>query len=135
MRSFLFRLVKWGTSLAALAGLLALAYLANQWSRQRMAEEAGDSAAAPKRAANKVIKLGAELAESLGLKDEPAQATKWERRVPAYGRVVPNPRGQSEVRAAFAGTRRKEEGGWPTLGERMRAGQVLGWLDVRVGPQ
>ena len=58
-----------------------------------------DSAEPPKRAANKVIKLGAEFARSHGLQDEPAQAVVWAKRVPAYGRVVPNPRAQAEAHA------------------------------------
>src|SRR5207253_79927 len=83
-----------------------------------------------------VVKLGAELAESLGLKDDRARATTWHETVPVYGRVVPNPRVTTEVRAAFAGTlRAAAESDWPAPAERVRAGQVLGWLDIRVGPQ
>src|SRR5205085_1572927 len=60
----------------------------------------------------------------------------WEKRAAAYGRVVPNPRAAAEVRAAFAGVLRADpDHGWPTLGARVKAGQVLGRLDVRVGPQ
>jgi hypothetical protein len=51
-----------------------------------------------------------------------------------YGRVVPNPRATAEVRAAFAGTLRARPGAWPALGAWATAGQVLGWVDIRVGP-
>jgi hypothetical protein len=70
------------------------------------------------------------------LKDEPARAVRWEKRLPAYGRLVPNPRAAAEVRVAFAGTLRADPGGgWPAPGARVNAGDRLGWLDVRVGPQ
>src|SRR5438270_13425920 len=83
-----------------------------------------------------VVKLGAKLAESHGIKDEPALAVTWAKRVPAYGRVVPNPRATSDVRAAFAGTvRAGPDGVGLTPGAWVKAGETLGWLDVRVGPQ
>jgi cobalt-zinc-cadmium efflux system membrane fusion protein len=89
-----------------------------------------------KKAANKVIKLGAQFAASHGIADEPAKAASWARRASAYGRVVPNPRAVVEVRAPFAGTLRPDpQGDWPTLGSRVKAGQVLGRLEVRFGPQ
>jgi hypothetical protein len=138
MRLHLFSLLlKWTLSLAALAGLLAGAYLVQERARrQREAQAAADTAAPPKRAANKVIKLGAQFAESHGLKDEPAQSVRWEKRAAAYGRVVPNPRATAEVRVAFAGTLRAvPDGAWPALGMRVKAGQVMAHLDVRVGPQ
>jgi multidrug efflux pump subunit AcrA (membrane-fusion protein) len=127
--------LKWPLALAALAGLLAVAYRIHQGAEERRAAEAAEAAEPPRRAANKVIKLGARLAESLGLKDEPARPASWAPRLPAYGRVVPNPRVTSEVRVTFAGILRPPPGGWPTLGSRVTAGQELGILDVRVGPQ
>jgi hypothetical protein len=137
MRSFLFRLVKWTTALAAVAGLLAVAYLIQEKVRARLAAEAAiDTAEPPKRAANKVIKLGAEFALSHGIEDQPARAISWEKRAVAYGRVVPNPRAIAEVRAAFGGIlRAAPDRDWPALGERTQSGQVLGKLDIRFGPQ
>src|SRR5262245_10116302 len=128
-------LLKWPAALAVLAALLGLAFLANRWARQRHAAEAG-SGEPQQRAKNKVIKLGAEMADSLGLKDEPAVAARWVPRAVAYGRVVPNPRATTEVRVAFGGVLRAAEGkDWPTLGDRVTAGQPLARLEVRVGPQ
>jgi hypothetical protein len=125
----------WPLVLIALAGFWALAYQIHNHIRHQRTAEAGDSAP-PKRAANAIIKLGAALAESHGLTDEAARAVQWTKRVAAYGRVVPNPRGLSEVRVAFAGTLRStSDTPWPLLGARVKAGQVLGWLDIRVGPQ
>jgi multidrug efflux pump subunit AcrA (membrane-fusion protein) len=128
-------LLKWPLALLALAGLVAAAYTVNDW-RRRAAEAEGEEAAAPKRAANGVIKLGAELAESHGITDEPARPLLWYPRVPAYGRVVPNPRASAEVRAPFAGTLRADRHNpWPAPGRAVKAGQVLGRVDIRVGPQ
>jgi hypothetical protein len=125
----------WPVGLALVAGLLAGVYAIRESVVARRAAEAKDDAPAPKRAANAVIKLGAEFAESQGIKDEPAGAVIWERRAPAFGRIVPNPRCTAEIRAAFAGTLRAAPTGWPALGGRVRAGEVLGWVDVRFGPQ
>lgn len=57
-------------------------------------------------------------------------------RVAVYGRVVPNPKSVVDVRTPFAGTvQSSEETGWPQLGQIARAGESLGILDIRVGPQ
>jgi len=127
----------WIVGLGLLAGLLGGAYYIHDWMvTRRAAEAASDTVQVPKRAANNVVKLGATLAESHGIKDEPALAVEWHERVTAYGRVVPNPRATAEVRAAFGGTlRATSDNPWPAPGDRLRVGQSLGWLDVRVGPQ
>src|SRR3954451_5928905 len=91
-------LARWAVSLALLAGLLTAAYVVRENVRTRQAAEAG-TAEPPRRAANKVVKLGAQLAASHGIEDEPATTATWEPRVTAYGRVVPNPRATAEVRA------------------------------------
>jgi hypothetical protein len=135
MRSLFYFLAKWTLGLALLAGLLGIVYFVQKRSLARRAAEAA-APEPPKRAANKVIKLGAEFARSHGIEDEPAVAVRWKQRVAAYGRVVPNPRGGAELRAAFAGTLRAgADGKWPALGSRVTAGQVVGFLDIRVGPQ
>jgi hypothetical protein len=128
-------LLTWLAALAALAGVLYLGHLGNRWARQKRAAESAESAEQGKRAANKVIKLGAEMAESFGIKDEPALAARWEPRAAAYGRVVPNPRATAEVRAAFGGVLRAGAKGWPKLGDQVKSNQELARLDVRVGPQ
>jgi hypothetical protein len=129
--------LKWPVALLGLAGLFALAYMVNDaMRRERLAEADGDKVDVPKRAANGVIKLGAELAESHSIKDEPARSTVWLPRVAVYGRVVPNPQATVEVRSPFAGTLREDpDASWPALGRRVKAGQVLGRVDIRVGPQ
>ena len=127
------RVLKWPLGLASLGGLLAGAYLVHEASAAR--REAQKEEPPPKRASAGVIKLGAEFAESHGLADEPARAAEWAKRVPAYGRVVPNPRAASEVRSAFAGTLRPApDRPWPGLGTGVKAGEVIGRVDIRVGP-
>src|SRR5262245_46669272 len=112
--------LKWLLGLAVVGGLLAGAYLAHEAGVARRAAEKDEPP--PRRAAAGVIKLGAEFAESHGLADEPARATVWAKQVPAYGRVVTNPKATSEVRAAFAGTlRAAPDRPWPGLGTRVTA--------------
>jgi biotin carboxyl carrier protein len=129
--------VKWTAALVSLAGLVTLTwFLRAQLLGDREAEGQGDAVPNPRRVQNNVVKLGAQLAESYGLKDAPAEPATWHERVTVYGRVVPNTRAASEVRAPFAGTLRPGPGGrWPALGSRVQAGQLLAWLDIRVGPE
>jgi hypothetical protein len=122
--------VKWAAALTFLAGLLVLAFVIRSQFSDRGAVES------PRRVQNNVIKLGAQLADSYGVKDAPAESAQWHKRITVYGRVVPNARATKEVRAPFAGTLRPgPNGSWPALGNRVTAGQVLAWLDVRVGPE
>src|SRR5260221_6979026 len=109
MARFVFALLKWVGALAVLGGVLYAGYQINSWVGERRDEAAkGDKVEAPKRAADGVVKLGAELAESHGIKDEPARAAAWYERVTAYGRVVPNSQATVEVRSPFAGTLRAD---------------------------
>jgi hypothetical protein len=130
-------LLRWTVAVAFVGGLLALAYAFHGIMRDRRGQEAGGAnAQESKLTGSNVVKLGAELAESYGLKEEAAQEVEWHPRIPAYGRVVPNPRTIAEVRAPFAGTlRAAPNSAWPVLGGRVEACDVLGWLDIRVGPQ
>jgi multidrug efflux pump subunit AcrA (membrane-fusion protein) len=172
MRRLLFSLLRCVVALAVAGGLLVLAFTFHGiLSDRRGAETTRELAQESRVAANGLVKLGAELAESLGLHEETARVTEWRPRVVVYGRVVPNPRAIVEVRAPFAGTLRAapvpesdrvSAGGmlsrpepigenhadraakawhpphetyWPALGSRVEAGDVLAWLDIRVGPQ
>ena len=135
MRRFLVNVFTWLAALGGVAVLLGLAYAWHERNGEQRAEEA-NPAEAPKRAANKIIKLGAELADSHGLADEPAVSVEWSKRLPAYGRVAANPRFNAEIRVPFAGTLRAHSGReWPALGSKIKAGETIGWLDVRFGPQ
>jgi biotin carboxyl carrier protein len=130
-------LLKWPAVLGALAGLLVLGYWVHgQMRAGRQAAGEADSVQVPRRAANAVVKLGARLAEAHGLKDESAVTVPWQPRQVVYGRVVPNPRAATEVRAPFAGMLRELPGvAWPALGDRVKPGQPLGRLALRVAPQ
>jgi hypothetical protein len=130
--SGLFSLLKWPLTLAVLGCLLGLAYLAHEQAGQQPAEERRPDQGGD---AEGVVKLTAEQVRTLDLRDAPARAISWQPRIVVYGRVVPNPRATAEVRAALAGTLRPgPDGAWPALGATLKAGQGLGWLDVRIGP-
>src|SRR5262249_34882089 len=104
--------------------------------RERTAEASGDKVDAPKRVENGVIKLGARLAESHGIKDEPARPVPWYPPVQVYGRAVPNPRATVRARSPFpARLGGDAAGSWPVPGRVVQPGQVLGRVDIRVGPQ
>src|SRR5262245_32101489 len=127
--------VKWLLARTLLAGLFGLAFFIHQSGKQRSTgAEAGKAAEVDAKVG--VIKLSAELARSYGIKVEPAQTVSWMEVVGVYGRVIPNPKASAEVRAPFAGTLQTAPGfPWPAPGQQVRAGQVLGRLDIRVGPQ
>src|SRR5262249_51869487 len=130
-------LVKWAGTLGLLVGVLVLALLLNlRMQRQRADEAKANSVDVPKRAANMVVKLGVKLAESHGIKDEPAKSISWVPRLVVYGRVVPNPQATVEIRSPFAGTlRATSDSPWPVPGRGVQTGQVFGLVDIRVGPQ
>lgn len=131
------KVITWLIVLAALGGAFMGAYLVNDRVRLRKAAEAEQNKLdVPKRANNGIVKLGAKLAESHGIKDGPAQAISWQPRLTVYGRVVPNPQATIEVRAPFAGTlRTNDHMPWPWPGQWVKAGQMLGRMDIRIGPQ
>jgi biotin carboxyl carrier protein len=130
------RLLLWTAALLAVGGLLTGAYFVHQeMSAERAAESPGDRVESPRRAENRVVKLGESLARSLGIEEEPARAATWYETTTVYGRVVPNPRATFEVRSPFPGTLRAAEAPWPAPGRVVTKGQVIGRVDVRVGPQ
>jgi biotin carboxyl carrier protein len=92
----------------------------------------GDTPAQPK---DGILSLEEDEAERYGLEAEAAKAVQWYEQITVYGRVIPNPRATAEVRSPFAGTLRAAGVSWPAPGQRVKAGQTLGWVDVRVGPE
>jgi multidrug efflux pump subunit AcrA (membrane-fusion protein) len=134
MKRVLIRMIKWTAALVLLGALLAVAFFLRQ--QFRGAEGTGESPQAPRRVQNNVVKLGAQLAESYGIKAAPAESAQWHQRITVYGQVVPNPRATTEIRAPFASTLRADpKVAWPGPGSKVKAGQVLAWLDIRVGPE
>jgi RND family efflux transporter MFP subunit len=122
----------WVAVLLGLAIVFAGAYGIHSWVRARDASTVQSAI----QVQYGVVKLGAKRAELNGLKDQPAESIQWSERLAVCGQIVPNPRASIEVRLPFAGTLRSvSESGWPGPGEWVKAGQVLGRLEVRVGPQ
>jgi RND family efflux transporter MFP subunit len=129
-------LLRWLLGLAALAGVLLLAYAVHQRMAGARLAETADQVASPITIEKRIIDLGESRAALNGIKDAPAEKIAWADRVLVYGQVVPSPRATVEIRAPFAGTLRAEPGtDWPAPGQWLKAKDVIGRLDVRVGPQ
>jgi multidrug efflux pump subunit AcrA (membrane-fusion protein) len=130
-------LLKWPVTLALLSALLVGAYFVNGMMKaERKAEAEGEAVQAPRRAKNGVVTLSKEMVEDHEIKCGPAQAIDWSEPISAYGRLVPNSRTTSIVQASFAGTLQPDaKHPWPTVGVTVKAGQVIGQINVRVGPQ
>jgi hypothetical protein len=129
--------LKWPIAVCSLAVLLGLAYLIHNEVEAERKEESGDAVKSPsRREAGNRVKLDEKTARASGVEDERAQGIPWTPTIVVYGRVVPNPRATFEVRAPFAGMLRELPGKpWPYLGKSIQAKQVLGILDIRLGPQ
>jgi hypothetical protein len=128
--------LKWLIALLVLAGLAFGAYLVNGLAREEQKREGdNDRVQSRQRFKDGAVTLDRDEVERLDLRTAPVRAEQWYERVPVYGRVVANPRATVEVRSPFAGTlRAASEGSWPVPGRQVKAEQVIGWLDVRVGP-
>ena len=126
-------LLKWPVTLGTLGGLLWAAYEIHQHVR---ATEGAGKADSPLRASEKsndrTLKFPEASAQAHGLKYAPAEEAEWREQVTVYGRVVPNPAATAAVQAPVAGTLRGDAP-WPAPGQHVRAGQVLGHVDIRVG--
>ncbi len=129
--------LKWPVTMAAVAGLLVGAYFVHAAAKAaRDAEGAGDSVQAPRRAKGGVVTLDADLCAEHGIETEPAAALDWAEPVTVYGRLVANQRATTVIQAPFAGALHADaKSPWPAAGTPVQAGQVLGHLDLRIGPQ
>lgn len=129
--------LKWVLALGLIGGLLVMTYWINGQMRAEQAREGEDEAIqAPLRTRDGVVELGVEESRRYGLKAAAAESAFWTERVPVYGQVVGNPKATAEVRSPFAGTLRADPGNaWPEPGQWIRAGQTVGWVDIRVGAQ
>jgi hypothetical protein len=134
LRAFL----PWLIALPLLASLVALVVWGHAaLQKQRESEPGGDTVQAPQyRTGPGELRLPLKVAEAAALTWESVKtADPWYEPIVAYGRVVPNPLATVEVRAAFAGTVRWTRADWPAPGQEVEAGKLLGWVDIRVGPQ
>jgi biotin carboxyl carrier protein len=137
MRPYLLSALKWILTLSLLGGLFFGLLLIHKIMRAELdGEEAAEKAAIPPPPRNGVIDLEDDEAERYGLETQTARSVSWHEQTIVYGRVVPNPRATIELRSPFAGTlRANDDSAWPSPGHRLRAGQPLGWVDARVGPE
>lgn len=129
--------IKWVAGLILLGGLALAAYRVHEMMVQARALEAGgEKLASPRRARDGVVDLGEAAAQRLGVREGPVKKILWGERVAVYGQVIPNPRATVEVRAPYSGILRAADSiTWPTLGQSLNAGQTIGWIDIRIGPQ
>jgi multidrug efflux pump subunit AcrA (membrane-fusion protein) len=124
--------LKWPVVLGLLGGLFWLAYQVHRGVRATETEP-------PPRASEKdkdaVLKFVDELAKAHGVEYSPAEAVTWQEQVPVYGRVVPNPAAMADVSSPINGIlRRSPETASLAPGQKVRAGQMLGRVEVRIGP-
>jgi biotin carboxyl carrier protein len=135
MKTISANLVKWPAALGIGAALLVVAFFVHAAVRSERAEEESDKVRREKDKDRKPgeVKVDADRDNYLF---EAAQGIKaWFEPLTVYGRVVPNPQVEFEVRAPFAGTLRKDLAGWLIPGQRLRAGQTVGFVDIRIDPQ
>jgi hypothetical protein len=127
----------WLILFLALACLFGAAYGINAWKQNERAREASEAVSSDLfLEKNGIVNMSVTRVERSRIKDKPAESIAWVERLPVYGQVVPNPRASTEVRMAFAGTLRAvTESPWPAPGQWLHAGQVLGRIEIRVGPQ
>jgi hypothetical protein len=121
-------LIKWTITLLVGGLLLGSAWLTYGLVTARRAAETVE---VKKKLEGGRIKLSAKEAE-LNLQVEKVKDIEWVPKLAVYGRVVSNPSATTEVRAAFAGRLRRANGNrWPTIAGHVKAGDVLGHLEVR----
>lgn len=127
-------LLRWGLALGVLGGG---AYALVRWGPLAEPKPAADEAPAPGPVAaddEAAVELEAEAAGRLGIAVVRARAAEWSRTERVYGRIVPNPRASTEIHAAAAGRLRGGTPPWPTLGQHVAGGEVIGHLQIRVSP-
>ncbi len=136
-RRWIYALLKWVLAGCAIGGLIFAAYwVSGEMRAERLLEGDEDKIQSPHRLNQGVVELGADAAERYGLKDTPARAVAWSLELPIYGQVVPNSAAAAGVRSPFAGTLRSTpHAAWPEPGRLLRAGDPVGWIDLRLAPQ
>jgi membrane fusion protein, heavy metal efflux system len=132
-KSHLLTLGAWSLALCATFALLAGLYWLHQRNQNVGAAEAEKPA---RKLVGGAIKLGEKFAASLGITEKQAKEIAWVPKVAIYGRVVPNPRATTEIRAPVAGRLRNIQGvRWPAIASHVKAGDLFGHLEARVEPR
>ena len=135
IRSILASLLKWSLLLGLLCGIGYGLWRLREWNGEPADQQPQSTSPASLEDAG-TITFDLEAARRLGIADEPVREIDWSERVVVYGRVIPNARVTTEVRATTAGILRSESNAsWPVPGQRIPRGQVLGYVEVRVGPE
>ena len=128
------RSITWLVALGGLAGTLGSAIYMDHRQKEhkkQLAKERDDASTKPPRQPNQV-RVGKDEVYAT----EKAREVQWVPQLAIYGRVVPHPGATSEIRALFAGKlRQAADRPWPGLAQWTKSGEVIGWLEVRVGPQ
>ncbi len=120
--------------LALIGGMVALALRIEH--DEEAEEREREAVSSPRHVRGGRVELGETLAKNAGIEVAAARPATWTERVAVYGRVVPNPKSVVDVRAPFSGAvQGREDDGWPQLGQPVKAGDTLGILNIRVGPQ
>lgn len=128
--------LKWAVAFSLLGGLLFGLFLIHKSMRAEMDREAGETSASRAQSHEGTVHLEEDEVERYGLETETAQTLKWYAQATVDGRIVPNPQATTEVRSPFAGTlRTAPSSAWPSPGRWVRAGQTVGRVEVRVGPE
>jgi biotin carboxyl carrier protein len=128
--------LKWIGTAAGLAALLGLAYVVHKTVLAQGAGDKSENKSSRKDVAGEITVKAGYAEGGLFLEVAPARAAEtWYDPVTVYGLVVPNPRATVEIRSPFAGTLREGGKPWPRPGQVIKAGEELGFVDIRVGPQ
>jgi hypothetical protein len=125
-------LLKWLISLGVLLGLFWGAYEVHHRIRATDAEKSSAILRASEKANDRSLKFPEAAAQGHGLKYATAEEAEWREQAVVYGRVIANPAATVAIQSPVAGTLRGD-GHWPAPGQRVRAGQLLGRVEIRVG--
>jgi hypothetical protein len=129
------KLLKWGLAMCVLCGA-TYGLIRSQRSHPVDANDEESQIPVSETAfGDGTVELEEAAAKRLGIHVESAREVQWTRTFRVYGRVVPNPRATTEIHAATTGKIRAAEMSWPTLGQHLSNGQLIGYLHIRVGPE
>jgi hypothetical protein len=130
-----------GLVLVAILGALGVWAVVNRFQERAQDETRELSVKVPPRrivvpgSQDVAIRLDVETQQRLGVLTEPVQSLRRQQRLRLLGLTVEVPQRAAEVRSPWTGILQPPpEGRWPTVGERLTQGQVLGVLSVQWSP-
>lgn len=133
----LIALLKWAVALGLTAALLLVVYRVHALTQaERDSEAEGEKVQTSRHTQDGIVTLDEDSVGRYQLATAPAVGVDWRQSVLVYGQVVPNPQATVEIHAPAASIlRAADDADWPVSGRWVRKGQLLGWIDIRVGPQ